>query len=346
LKRNADAAFDLVADVALRPSFAAKELDRVRNNRLTQILQQRDNPNALASKVFNNALYGANHPYGFTELGTEESIKGITRDDMLKFWQVGYVAENAALIVAGDLTENELRTLAEKHFGKWSGKATGMTRPDVQAATTRHILIVDKPGAPQTVLRIGHVGVSRSNPDYVPIEVMNTGLGGLFSSRINMNLREKNGYTYGAGSIFQFRRGPGPFFTYSSVRTDVTAPAVHEIFNEFERMRATDVSAGELKIAMDAFSRALPGLFETTRQAAQSVAQLFIYNLPLDYYRSLPAKIDAVTVADVRRVAGEYLLPDSMVIVAVGDRSKIEPELSKLNLGKIETRDMGGKATP
>ena len=346
LKKNADAAFDLVADVALQPAFAAKELDRVRNNRLTQILQQRDNPNALASKVFNNALYGANHPYGFTELGTEESIKGITREDMLKFWQAGYVPENAALIVAGDLTESELRALAEKHFGKWSGKATGMTRPDVQAATARHILIVDKPGAPQTVLRIGHVGVSRANPDYVPIEVMNTGLGGLFSSRINMNLREKNGYTYGAGTAFQYRRGPGPFFAASSVRTDVTAPAVHEIFNEFERMRATDVSAEELKIAKDSFARSLPGLFETTGQAAQSVAQLFIYNLPLDYYRSLPAKIDAVTVADVRRVAGQYLLPNSMVIVAVGDRSKIEPELSKLNLGKIETRDLSDKATP
>jgi zinc protease len=346
LKKNADAAFDLVADVALQPAFAAKELDRVRNNRLTQILQQRDNPNALASKVFNNALYGANHPYGFTELGTEESIKGINREDMMKFWQAGYVPENSALIVAGDLTQAELRALAEKHFGKWSGKATGTTRPEVQAPAARHILIVDKPGAPQTVLRIGHVGVSRDNPDYVPIEVMNTGLGGLFSSRINMNLREKNGYTYGAGSAFQFRRGPGPFFTASSVRTDVTAPAVHEIFNEFERMRATDVSAEELKIAKDSFARSLPGLFETTGQAAQSVAQLFIYNLPLDYYRSLPAKIDAVTVADVRRVAGKYLQPDSMVIVAVGDRSKIEPELTKLNLGKIEMGDLGPKETP
>jgi zinc protease len=346
LKKNADAAFDLVADVALQPAFAAKELDRVRNNRLTQILQQRDNPNALASKVFNNALYGAKHPYGFTELGTEESIKAINREDMMKFWQTGYVPENSALIVAGDLTQAELRALAEKHFGKWTGKATGTTRPDVQASAARHIVIVDKPGAPQTVLRIGHVGVSRANPDYVPIEVMNTGLGGLFSSRINMNLREKNGYTYGAGSVFQFRRGPGPFFTTSSVRTDVTAPAVHEIFNEFERMRATDVSTEELKIAKDSFARSLPGLFETTGQAAQSVAQLFIYNLPLDYYRSLPAKIDAVTVADVRRVAGKYLLPDSMVIVAVGDRSKIEPELTKLNLGKIELSDLGPKATP
>lgn len=346
LKKNADSAFGLVADVLLQPAFAANELDRVRNNRLTQILQQRDSPNAMASKVFNNALYGANHPYGFTELGTEESIKGITREDMMKFWQAGYVPDNAALVVAGDLSETELRGLAEKHFGKWSGKGTGMTRPEVPAASARHIVIVDKPGAPQTVLRIGHVGVSRANPDYVPIEVMNTGLGGLFSSRINMNLREKNGYTYGAGSSFQFRRGPGPFFTGSSVRTDVTAPAVHEIFNEFERMRATEMSADELKTAKDSFARSLPGLFETTGQASQSVAQLFIHNLPLDYYRSLPAKIDAVTVAEVKRVAGKYLMPDSMVIVAVGDRSKIEPELVKLNLGKIETSDPGTKATP
>jgi zinc protease len=346
LKKNADAAFDLVADVLLQPAFAAKELDRVRNNRLTQILQQRDNPNALANRVFNNALYGVNHPYGFTELGTEESIKGITREDMMKFWQDGYVPENAALVVAGDLSETELRGLAEKHFGKWSGKTTDMARREVPAASARHIVIVDKPGAPQTVLRIGHVGVSRANPDYVPIQVMNTGLGGLFSSRINMNLREKNGYTYGAGTSFQFRRGPGPFFATTSVRTDVTGPAVREIFNELERMRATDVSADELKTAKDSFARSLPGLFETTGQAAQSVAQLFVYNLPLDYYRSLPAKIDSVSTADVRRVAGKYLLPESMVIVTVGDRSKIEPELIKLNLGKVEASDLGNKATP
>ncbi|HKP71503.1 MAG TPA: pitrilysin family protein [Pyrinomonadaceae bacterium] len=346
LKKNADAALELVADVALQPAFAAKELERVRNTRLTQFLQQSDNPNVLASKVFNNEVYGANHPYGYTELGTEESIKNVSRDDMMKFWQAGYVPENAALVVAGDLTESELRALAEKHFGKWAGKASNVTRPEVRAAAARRIVLVDKPGAPQTALRIGAVGVPRANPDYVPIEVMNTGLGGLFSSRINMNLREAHGYTYGAGSTFQFRRGPGPFFTATSVRTDVTAPAVREIFNEFERIRATDVTAEELKLAKDSFARSLPGLFETTGQAAGSIAQLFIYNLPLDYYSTLPGKIDAVTVADVRRVAEKYLQPESMVIVAVGDRSKIEPELQKLNLGKVEARAQDGKATP
>ena len=346
LKKNADAALELVADVALQPAFAAKELDRVRNTRLTQVLQQRDNPNVLASKVFNSEVYGTEHPYGYTELGTEDSIKTVTREDMLKFWQSGYVPANAALVVAGDLTESELRALAEKHFGRWTGKATPVASPDVRAAAARRILIVDKPGAPQTALRIGTVGVPRANPDYVPIEVLNTGLGGLFSSRINMNLREKNGYTYGAGSTFQFRRGPGPFFTATSVRTDVTAPAVREIFNEFERIRAADVSAEELKIAKDSFARSLPGLFETTGQAAASIGQLFIYDLPLDYYRTLPGQIDAVTVADVRRAAEKYLLPESMVIVAVGDRSKIEPELLKLNLGKVEARGLDGKAMP
>ncbi|HYO99421.1 MAG TPA: pitrilysin family protein [Pyrinomonadaceae bacterium] len=345
LKKNADAAFDLVADVALRPAFEAKEIERVRNDRLTQILQQRDNPNVLASQIFNSEVYGTEHPYGYTELGTEQSIKTVTREDMLKFWQAGYVPENAALVVAGNLNESELRTLAEKHFGKWAGKTSGVTRPDVRASAARHIIVVDKPGAPQTALRIGTVGVPRANPDYVPIEVMNTGLGGLFSSRINMNLREKNGYTYGAGSDFQFRRGPGPFYTSTSVRTDVTAPAVREIFSEFERIRTSDVSAEELKIAKDSFARSLPGLFETTGQAAASIGQLFIYNLPLDYYRTLPAKIDAVTIADVRRAAEKYLRPESMVIVAVGDRSKIETELLKLNLGKLEARGLDGKPT-
>lgn len=345
LKKNADAALELVADVALQPAFAAKELERVRNSRLTQVLQQRDNPNVLASKVFNSEVYGTSHPYGYTELGTEESIKGITREEMSKFWQTGYVPGNAALVVAGALSESELRALAEKHFGKWTGKASPIERPEVRAAAARRILLVDKPGAPQTALRIGMVGVPRANPDYVPIQVMNTNLGGLFSSRINMNLREKNGYTYGAGSSFQFRRGPGPFFTATSVRTDVTAPAVREIFNEFERMRASEVNAEELKIAKDSFARSLPGLFETTAQAAASIGQLFIYDLPLDYYRTLPGKIDAVTVADVRRAAEKYLLPDSMVIVAVGDRSKIEPELLKLNLGKVEERGSDGRTT-
>ena len=343
LKKNVDAAFDLMADVALNPAFGDKEIERVRKTRMTQILQQRDNPNALANKVFFNTLYGDKHPYGFIELGTAEATQAMTRDDMMSFWKAGYVPENSALVVAGDISEQELRQLAEKYFSKWSGKGTQVTVAATESSAARRLVIVDKPGSPQTVLRIGQPGVARSNPDYVPIEVMNTGLGGLFSSRINMNLREKNGYTYGAFSVFVYRRGAGPFYSGGSVRTDVTAPATREIFNELERIRTGDVTTDELKTAKDAFARSLPGLFETTQQTVGSLSQLFLYNLPLDYYRRLPAQIDAVTTADIRRVAGKYLTPNSMVVVAVGDRSKIEEALKKLDIGSVEVRDLDGK---
>jgi zinc protease len=343
LKKNADAAFEVFSDVSLHPAFSQKEIDRIRNQRLTQYLQQRDNPGVLANKVFFNEVYGPKHPYGYMELGTEESLKAINHDELAKFWSAGYVPENAALVVAGDLTEAELRALAETHFGKWRGTRVQVPVPTFSGDVLRRVVVVDKPGSPQTELRVGHVGVARSNPDYVPIEVMNTMLGGLFSSRINMNLREKNGYTYGAFSAFIYRRGPGPFFAGSGVRTDVTAPAVKEILNEIERMRTTRLTPEELKAAKDSMSRSLPGFFETTPQVAGSIGQLFVYDLPLDYYRALPARVNAVTAADVQRVAEKYLSPKSMVVVAVGDRSKIEAELKKLDIGPIEVRDADSK---
>ena len=346
MKKNADAALELMADIALQPAFPQKDIDRVRNTRLTQIQQQRDNPNALANRVFNNVVYGSNHPYGFTELGTTESTKEITRDEMMNFWKAGYLPSNSALVVAGDITEKELRALVEKHFGGWTGKPSPFKRTEIGEGGARKIVVVDKPGAPQTALRIGHAGIARSNPDYVPLEVMNLGLGGLFSSRINMNLREKNGYTYGAFSVFDSRRGRGPFFAGSGVRTNVTAPAVKEVFNEIERMRTTRMTDDELKTAKDAYARSLAGLFETTGQTVGSIGQLFIYELPVDFYNTLPAKIDAVTAADVQRVAEKYLKPDSTVVVAVGDRTTIEPELKKLNLGLVEARDLSGNPVP
>ena len=216
--------------------------------------------------------------------------------------------------------------------------------PRRRVAAGRTVIVVDKPGAPQTALRIGQVGVPRSNPDYVPLEVMNTDLGGLFSSRINMNLREQHGYTYGASSRFAYRRGPGPFYVGTSVRADATAPAVREIFNELERMRATTVTEDELRLARDSFARSLPGLFETTADSVGSVGQIYVYGLPLDYYGTLPASIDKVGAADVQRVAQQYLAPERMAVVAVGDRKLIAPGLVSLKLGPVELRDFDGNA--
>jgi zinc protease len=343
LKKNVEAAFELVSDVLLNPSFASTEIDRVRHDRLTQILQQKDNPSVLAIKVFFKALYGSDHPYGFTDVGTEESNETMTRELLERFYRTGYFAANSALVVAGDITEAELRALGEKCFGKWNGIGSASEMIPINSKPQRRIVIVEKPDAPQTVLRIGHIGVPHSNPDYVAIDVMNTALGGLFSSRINLNLREQHGYTYGASSAFIFRRGPGPFLIGTSVRTDVTAPAITEIFKEIERMRESEITPEELATAKDSIARSLPGLFETTPEAAASIGQLFVHKLPMNYYHDLPEQIQEITAAKVKQVAQKYLKPEETVIVAVGDRSKIESELEKLNLGPIETRDSSGK---
>ena len=341
LKRNVEAAFELVSDVLLNPAFAPEEIERVRNDRLTHILQQKDNPGVLSAKVFFDALYGSNHPYGYLDVGTEESNRNINRDLLTRFYETGYVPANSALVVAGDITEAELRALSDKYFGGWARSGSIAEIPAVHQNPKRRIVIVERPDAPQTVLRIGHVGTARSNPDYVAIDVMNTALGGLFSSRINLNLREEHGYTYGASSAFAFRRGPGPFTVGTSVRTDVTAPAVIEIFRELERIRESEIEPDELATARQSIAQSLPGMFETTPEAAASIGQLFVHNLPLNYYHELPDEIERISASDVHRAARAYLMPENAVIVAVGNRDRIQPELEKLGL-PIEVRDSAG----
>jgi zinc protease len=343
LTRNEDPAFSLLSDLVLNPAFDPKEVERVRSLRLTDILQERDDPNTLARKASYLELYGPKHPYGFLESGTESSVKAITRDDLEKFWKGGYVPANSALVVAGDITEPQLRQMAEKYFGQWRGSFQRPTPPAITQTASKGILIVDKPDAPQTAMRFATVTVPRSTPDYAPLEVMNTALGGLFSSRLNMNLREEHGYTYGAFSTVLYRRAPGPFIAVAGVRTDVTAPAVRETFSELDRMRNTTLTSDELTMSQNAFALSLAGKFETTAETANTVGELFVYDLPLNYYQSLPGKINAVNARDVQRVAKEYLRPESIVVVAVGDKAKIEPELKKLELAPIAYRDYDGK---
>jgi len=228
--------------------------------------------------------------------------------------------------------------LAQKHFGGWQGERSAPVELAAPTVGARRFVIVDRGPSPQTALRIGTVGVPRSTPDYVPLEVMNGILGGLFSNRINMNLRERNGYTYGARSGFGYRRGAGPFVIQTSVRADVSAPAVQEIFKEIDGLRERPVDAAELTLSKDSFSRSLPGLFETTADAAASAGQLFVYGLPLDYYNGLPAQVEAVRAEDVQRVMRERVDPDHLVVVAVGDKATLEPELRKLSMGTVESR--------
>jgi zinc protease len=343
LSKNFAATLDILADVALHPSFPAAEVDRQRASRLAQLVQQRDNPAQVAAQVTAAALYGTRHPYGYSEVGTEAAVKGITRDDMQAFWKQNFVPNNAALVVAGGVSMAELRGLAEKAFGAWP-RGTPVTPALGSPMTTQaRVVIVDKPGSPQTQVRVAVIGLARSSPDFRPVQVMNLALGGLFSSRINMNLREEHGYTYGANSQFVFRRTPGPFQVASGIRTDVTAPAVSEILKELRGMVEKPMNDDELKKAKDALTNSLAGAFDSSANAVNNFSNVFIYDLGLDYYTLYAQQVNAVTNDQTLAVAKKYLVPDHLVVIAVGDRVKIEPELRKLNLGVVEIRDAEGR---
>jgi zinc protease len=237
------------------------------------------------------------------------------------------------------LTQEQARALAEKYFGNWKGTAERQVPREAKGPASRAIYLVNKDAAPQTAVNCGLIGMSRSNPDYVPALLLNTAFGGMFTSRLNMNLREKHGYTYGAHSGFSFLRAAGPFSISSNVRTDVTGAAVGEIFKELDLLHTKPITAEELQMSKDNVALSLPGLFETSPSVANSTSNLFIYNLPLDYYQKLPGRINNATQSDLDRVAQKYLSPEKAVVAAVGDKAKIEPELKALNLGPIHEMD-------
>ncbi len=343
LSNNTAAGLELLADVALHPVFKDEEVERIRKQRLGEILQEGDQPIAALLRVGQKALYG-DQPYGFTNVGTTQSVTATTQSDLKTFWSGHYGPQTAALVLAGDVTQGEAKSLAEKYFGGWSGSAQGaaVSLPPAPSEPARRFVIVDKPGSPQTALYAIGFGVPRDTPEYPAIIVLNKVLGGLFSSRINMNLREKHGYTYGGSSNFSFLRAGGPFFAGARVRTDVTAPAAQELVSELQRIRTDPPSTSELKLAQENALRSLPAQFETVGGIAQMMSDIFIYGLPLDYYQKLPAKFAAVTSDQVAKAAQDDVHPENVIIVAVGDRAKIESSLQKLNLGAIEIRDAGG----
>lgn len=344
LSSNLAPALELLADVIQRPAFSSEEIERARGRRLAAIRQQIDQPAAIAGIVAARVVYGDEHPYGRTLLGTEASVRAITREDIVRFHRSHFVPSEGALVVVGDVTRNTLAPWIERTFGTWRGRASrSRALPAVPpVGTGPRIFLVDRPGAAQSQVVLTHAGVPRSSPDYVPLVVMNTILGGMFSSRINLNLRERHAYTYGARSSFSFRHGPGPFTIGGAISTANTAAAVREILAELSRMRDSDVTEDELNAARTRLTESLPARFETNEQTASAIAELFVYGLPLDEYATFAARVNAVTAADIRRVAERYLRPDQVRIVVVGDRSAVEPGLNELGLGPVEIRDEFG----
>jgi zinc protease len=342
LSNTTDASLDLLSEMTEHPAFAIQEVDRVRKQQLTAILQEADDPIAATLRVGVKALYG-DAPYGYPAVGTTAAVRSITRDDLAGFWNAHYGPQTAALVLTGDVTEKEVRELADKYFGVWKdAAASAATSVPEPTSPQRKIIIVDKPGSPQTVLLAFGLGVPRSTPDYPSIQIMNDVLGGLFSSRINMNLREQHGYTYGAFSGFAFNRFGGPLYAGAQVRTDVTAPAAKELFAELDRITTDPPTAAELKLAQDSQIRSVPGQFETAKGTSARIGQLFVYKLPDNYYAALPAELAAVKPQQVTQAAIDHIHPKQMIVVAVGDRAKIEPGLKELNLGPIEYRDASG----
>jgi zinc protease len=338
--RLADA-LPIMADVALRPTFPREELERQRQQRLTSIIQARDDPGSIAALAFARVLYGAGR-FGTATIGTAEAIKSFTTDDLRAFYTAHFTAANATLLVVGDVTPDRVVPLLESAYGGWKtaapqgggrntstgGGANGSSRG------RREIYLIDKPGAPQTQIRIGAIGVARSTPDYFAIQVMNTILGGAFSSRLNMNLREKHGYTYGASSGFDMRAQPGPFAAAAGVQTDKTAEALQEFFNELNGI-LQPVPPDELARAKSYVALRFPAGFETTGDISRRLEEVLVYRLPDNYFENYVRNIEAVTAADVQRVARKYVDPSTVAVVVVGDRSTIEPGIKALNLGPI-----------
>jgi predicted Zn-dependent peptidase len=330
-------ALPIMADVVLRPAFPKDELERTRQQRLTSVIQARDDAATIGSVAFSRVLFGANHRYGTPMMGTAEVIKTFTTDDLKAFYASAYRPDNATLLAVGDITPDSVMPLLEKSFGAWkapAGPKAAQPLPPVDQPSARQIYIVDKPGAPQTQIRIGGIGVPRSTADYFPITVMNTILGGSFSSRLNNNLREQHGYTYGAGSLFDMRSSAGPFAASAGVQTDKTSESLTEFFNELNGI-LKPVPAEELARAKNYVALRFPGGFETTGDISRRLEDAIVFHLPEDYFSKYVQTIQAVTAADIQRAAQKYILPTRFAVVIVGDRKVIEPGIRALNLGTI-----------
>jgi len=347
LTRHLDRALEVYADVLLNPAFPEADLKRLRGSRLAALQQQRDSADAIAGVVYSSILYGNKHPYGRPLSGNEASLTALSEADVRRFYETYYRPNNAALIVAGDVTAATLLPKLERAFAAWKpGKVpaadVSMTPPARERAG---IYLVDKPGAAQSVIQIGQVGVARSTPDYFPLLVLNSMLGGQFVSRINLNLRENKGYTYGARSNFDYRRGAGPFAASGGVFTNVTKESVNEFLKELRGIRGEiPVTERELEYAKQGILRGFPRGFETPDQIANRLSAVVLYNLPDDYFNSYSARVRAVTLADITRVANRYLDPSRMAILVVGDRKAVEPGLRSLGIGEgITLLDVEGR---
>jgi zinc protease len=331
-------AFALFAEVVQRPTLPERDVLRLRDERLAEIAQQLAEPRGLADERFDGFLYAAGARYGRAAAGSAKSVQGLDRATVASFHGSAYGPKATTLVIVGDITPDRAVALAGARFGTW--RASPPSTPAARAVdrprgSARRAVIVGKPGAPQSELRVGHVGVPRAHPDHLPIVVMNGILGGLFSSRINLNLREKHAFTYGASSVFDWRRGAGPFVVSTAVKSEVTARAVEEILKEIDAMRAAAPSVAEVELATAYLAGVFPIRYETTAAVAGALARATTFGLADDWFARYRDRVLAVTPELVHAAARTHLDPSRLLVLAVGDPTVIAGPMEAGGLGAV-----------
>jgi zinc protease len=337
LAERLEEAMGLLAEALLRPAFPAEEVDRFRSQRLAAIRQRQMDPGSLADDAAVHLFYADSCPYHRPLAGTQESVEAQGPEEIRRFWSSRFLPEGSGIVVVGDVEPGEVEDLATTHFGGWNGRP--LEAPGLEARARfleRRVVVVDRPGAVQSEIRMGHVGLPRSTPHFFPLKVFNTVLGGAFTSRLMLNLREERGFTYGVRSRLSFRRGPGPFGISMAVATEVTADAVREALSELEELLEEGATELEVERARDYIAGVFPLHLETTGQVAARIGELQVYGLPDDYFRSYRDNIRAVSVGDSLEAGRAAIRPGELVVVVAGDAESVRGPLEQLEFGPVE----------
>lgn len=337
LSRHAEPLLELLAEVARRPRLAGEDFDRARAETLASLERSLASPQGLAFMVFPGLVYGADHPYGHPPSGTPSSVSQLSVEAVRAQHARVFHPSRSALIATGDIDLAEAMRLAEATLGAWqAGDPAPLEIPPVAPGRREHITLVDRPGAAQTMVLFGRPLFERGEPDELPLTLGNEAWGGSFSGRLNMNLREDKGYTYGARSQAVFRRGVGAFLAYAAVQTEHTGASVAEVFAEFQRLRSDPLSSDEIELARAGIVRSLTGQFQSSGAIASAASSLFVYGLDLDYFQTLGPRYAELEPERVRRITERYLEPERMQVLLVGDLAEIRPQLESRDLGPVE----------
>ena len=336
---RAEATLALLAEVVLDPALEPAEIDRLKHEQLAQLLQRESEPRALANDQAQRFIFSSNSTYHRPLPGVRESVRAISHDDVRAAYQGYWRAGNAALFAVGDIQPATLRDLASRHFGEWSGTAPA-ARPRVERnASQSNVHLVHREGSVQSEIRVGHVGMPRKHPDYYSLVIANSILGGAFTSRLNMNLREKHGFTYGVRSGFAFRKAPGPFLIQTAVATDVTVRAIEEIRGEIAGLLRDGPTDDELNAARDYLSGTVPLELQTTEQIAGRASEIFVFDLPEDYFTQYRDELRRVTAEEAISAARAHIRPEEFVWTIVGDAAALAKEIGELNIGSVEVHE-------